>query len=784
MAGTWKQVMLLLKEIKEIQPHIPSGGIPAIMKKNQRFRDRFILLYRLMEMLVYVHQKTVSLATAGSPFYAHYFVKISGTGNQTAYMAFKQSECMGAIKSLIDTIVMELVLPDSEYPLHILLTCLKESLDANPQEAKRRFNQSLYNAIGDLSESVRFYDMLDTALVGPESVQWKTTIPPYTDAFDAYLDAEWLSIKASRDNKSLRELVSPLKKSQDPKVLEQIWKNINMAYIAASGFDIDKTWQLEEDRNPTPQWSYTFEGVDLYFDDDKSDFTDEDEDEKLKTAVVLHSSRKGKRGPINHPTAGGKSANSGPSDVPVKYKGKGVSRGRKLKQITQGGEDEDEEPPPLLSPSGSEDSDEDEESDEEHIFNVDVEGMESGYDTEEGEELDRMFRKAMDDLNVGLDDLVGLKESLAKEEATRKSAGKPPNPFIKMFNKLTGRFFSTEPALNSTRFRPTFGPPRPPPKPKPVPAKSAPVAESDDEDLPPLVPIGPNGKPLSNFRTTVEEVSDEDDGAEEAAKKKKKKKKKPNKKKGASEPILEEITQPASPQPGPASPATSTAKSSSKTAPKASSSTASSSVYGTAAQGSAASYSSLLHPTVSGVTAQSGHSYLSQNMSLQEKTKIKTRPTQEVAGPNGEPPIPDKMTFGKKIKSLFSREEKKEAPEPTPDIKPFNVPKKMSKFMQQLFRGPEDERMGKGSMRWEHFVKTMQQLGFTYVPNTAGSSVRFDPPSPKDKPITFHKPHPDSTLTPVLLHDFRRRLHKQYGWTKDLFVTKAAEVEDEVEEID
>ena len=33
----------------------------------------------------------------------------------------------------------------------------------------------------------------------------------------------------------------------------------------------------------------------------------------------------------------------------------------------------------------------------------------------------------------------------------------------------------------------------------------------------------------------------------------------------------------------------------------------------------------------------------------------------------------------------------------------------------------------------------MKEMGFKIDPSTAGSSVRFDPPNPKDKSITFHK---------------------------------------------
>lgn len=37
----------------------------------------------------------------------------------------------------------------------------------------------------------------------------------------------------------------------------------------------------------------------------------------------------------------------------------------------------------------------------------------------------------------------------------------------------------------------------------------------------------------------------------------------------------------------------------------------------------------------------------------------------------------------------------------------------------------------------------MREMGFTIDPSAAGSSVRFDPPNPKDRSITFHKRKPE-----------------------------------------
>lgn len=75
---------------------------------------------------------------------------------------------------------------------------------------------------------MRFLEMLENPLAGPQGEVWRNTVPPYTEDFDAYLDAEWFSIKASKDNARWREHVNPLTKTKDPNVLQSLWKDINL----------------------------------------------------------------------------------------------------------------------------------------------------------------------------------------------------------------------------------------------------------------------------------------------------------------------------------------------------------------------------------------------------------------------------------------------------------------------------------------------------------------------------------------------------------------------------
>jgi hypothetical protein len=55
-------------------------------------------------------------------------------------------------KSYIDSIVIELCLPNSQYPKYILARILEDATQEAPRE-KRRFPQALFDALGDLAVS-------------------------------------------------------------------------------------------------------------------------------------------------------------------------------------------------------------------------------------------------------------------------------------------------------------------------------------------------------------------------------------------------------------------------------------------------------------------------------------------------------------------------------------------------------------------------------------------------------------------------------------------------------
>lgn len=98
------------------------------------------------------------------------------------------------------------------------------------------------------------------------------------------------------------------------------------------------------------------------------------------------------------------------------------------------------------------------------------------------------------------------------------------------------------------------------------------------------------------------------------------------------------------------------------------------------------------------------------------------------------------------------------------------VPVKKSAFeiFNSLFAG----RAGLKGVLWDKFVDAMAKVGFMSR-RSGGSAVTFEP-SGESKwygqgAIVFHRPHPDSTIDPVMLNSFGKRMNKWFGWSKETF---------------
>lgn len=74
----------------------------------------------------------------------------------------------------------------------------------------------------------------------------------------------------------------------------------------------------------------------------------------------------------------------------------------------------------------------------------------------------------------------------------------------------------------------------------------------------------------------------------------------------------------------------------------------------------------------------------------------------------------------------------------------------------------------KSGVRWVKLVRALTDAGFVATEG-AGSAVQFS----SDKGcIDFHRPHPDPTVDPIMLHMMGRRLRKWFDWDLDRFALR------------
>ena len=89
-----------------------------------------------------------------------YFKKYEESDPNNPEYMFDWTALRDAYKSYVDSIVIELCLPNSKYPKYILARILEDATGEAPRE-KKRFPQALFDALGDLSVNTHANSMPD-----------------------------------------------------------------------------------------------------------------------------------------------------------------------------------------------------------------------------------------------------------------------------------------------------------------------------------------------------------------------------------------------------------------------------------------------------------------------------------------------------------------------------------------------------------------------------------------------------------------------------------------------
>ncbi|KAJ8696378.1 hypothetical protein PTI98_006252 [Pleurotus ostreatus] len=751
LASAWRLILYSLIDLGEMGlADATSSGVKVLLKSDARIRERFLVLYDLVQVLVGITQKQFATIAAVTPPYVHYFKhkkeKEGSTDPDDDMIVFDWAglKIKDACKSFIDSIVIELCFPEGPYPTGVLFQLLHDAVEEAPHHAKR-FPQALWDSVGDLAISVELLDLMEAPLLSPEASGWRNSRSSAPAAYDEFLDAQRYSLEATKNTANWKDLVSPLEKTKMPHILESMWKTINANYMSVSGKPLNALWQLDDALIPNPQWHAIYIPSSALPDDDDGDDDD-----------MPALSKRSKKKPLR--LTNGEDDGSGYESMPL------------LLSVSDDETSSDDGSSPSFSDAPYSDYDESDEGE---------------YDTDAEDELREQLKEAMNQAHQ-----YDFYESLREDERppvvedAEEKERKEKNSFLKLLGSLRGRMFSSSPKLKV------------PPGKGPSAAHGATVKDAESVgDAASTAPKKKKKKPKKKKKKSAAAagVGDgdgrEDSGADDEEEEKEVK--------GAAEKAKVPAASIPSPVgrsavPAPISPPTSPSKkkkrrSSSTSIPLSPASPTSPTSVHSRAAASTASLASSIAPTVYGSTtslplpqvekAQSSHSYVKDAL---EKAKTKTK-TRAGAGDGGLAPIDEKE--GKK--GLFARwrlgkdkgkdgdgaagkgkekEKEKEEKEANPFVK---LSKKAKESVRVLFKAESP----KGTLRWEQFLKIMAELDFEINPSTAGSSVRFTPPSARDKSITFHKPHPDSTLQPYHISAFGARLRDHYGWSKEKLET-------------
>jgi hypothetical protein len=399
-----------------------------------------------------------------------------------ATFSLTNAHLMSAHRSLIDATILELVLPHSSYPAHILFAILSDALSTTPHEEVRKFSQAVVDGLGGLSILIKMRAMLEGPLLaaGAAGSAWIQAPRRHPEEVDAFYDAVLKSAAVTpRQAHSWSHLVWPLHQTKSEGVLQGLWEAIDavrsspliseggetdrlQAYRDVTSCSVDELWQLEDDRQPRPQWS-TWQIPELVDYDDIS--SEEEEDAAANAKGRSAAGGGGDRGKSNS-----KKKDVRPDALVRKKRVRGMGDPRRPAITTgQGGDDDDI--PELMDCSSSEEDLDDPQAEEEGESekNSDAEwgsDVESDYEPHERTVLQRLMNDAQDPASAGWKGGARKKDSnpfIRLLSNLRGTSGIPDfgHGFVELMDWVgmsIGRMFNTDPTLRPARMGPQQAP--------------------------------------------------------------------------------------------------------------------------------------------------------------------------------------------------------------------------------------------------------------------------------------------------------------------------------------
>lgn len=157
---------------------------------------------------------------------------------------------------MIDATILELVLPHSTYPPHILFAILSDALSTTPHEEVRKFSQAVVDDLGNLSILIEMRSILEGPVLaaGNEGQEWIEA--PRRNAegeIDAFYDViQKSSTVGPLKANSWQHLVWPLDQTKSETVLKALWEAVD----TVRSFSLDYFSGKVDDLGPGLSRSY------------------------------------------------------------------------------------------------------------------------------------------------------------------------------------------------------------------------------------------------------------------------------------------------------------------------------------------------------------------------------------------------------------------------------------------------------------------------------------------------------------------------------------------------
>ena len=172
LASAWSLVWKWLERLAEFG--LEDSAVKARLRRDESFRSIYLVLYHLVQVIAEAEQKKFAvLATSAGrssmsrhkpthprltvlplEHFSRYF-KLTEDEAKDPEWLFDWTSLKMMHKSFLDSIVVELCLPNSPYSKQIMLQLLEDATTESPKETKR-FPQALWDAVGDFSVSVPY----------------------------------------------------------------------------------------------------------------------------------------------------------------------------------------------------------------------------------------------------------------------------------------------------------------------------------------------------------------------------------------------------------------------------------------------------------------------------------------------------------------------------------------------------------------------------------------------------------------------------------------------------